>query len=494
VKLGLKAKLAIVLSAIVLAAFLLVYVATTSLATSVLMDQEYRGLTTTVDTVVPLLLDLADNQAELDKALHLSGQRSQLETLQVLTDGLETAAPRECTPAEILVGQEGMRALLQTRDGVGLVPSPTLGRLLVAIRPLPGGGFLFAARKAAPLFERRESITALLVIWGAIVLLAILLCGSIVLRSMVLRPIDRLVSEAGAVAAGEKGLVPAGVDSDQFGALRGSLQAMAERLRQERQRIEEQVQELTQVNLNLKEAREHLIRTEKLASIGQLAAGVAHEIGNPIGVVLGYVEMLEDPRLDPAARENALKEIRKATLRIKTTIRELLDFSRPADDETAASNPVKEVQEVIRLVSPQKRFRNVVVNVKDELGTPALCAIPPSRLQQVMLNLLFNAADAMEGNGEVTVTLSRQPKTVRIAVADAGPGIDDSVLLRIFDPFFTTKEVGKGTGLGLFVCHTIMSRYGGEIEVATGLKGGTVMTLVLPLAGFRGATGVPTAT
>jgi two-component system NtrC family sensor kinase len=116
--------------------------------------------------------------------------------------------------------------------------------------------------------------------------------------------------------------------------------------------------------------------------------------------------------------------------------------------------------------------------------TPAipLCALPPSRFKQVLLNLLFNAADALDGEGHVTVSMGGHPDGVAVAVQDSGPGIPESVMLRIFDPFYTTKEVGKGTGLGLFVSHTIMNRYGARIEVESPAGAGARFTLVMPAA------------
>jgi len=480
-KLGLKGKLAVVFGAIILVAFSLVYIATSSLSTSILMEQEVRSLTGTSEILVPVLLSMAHDGDELEQALYTASQHSGLDTVQILNTSMETIAPRRCTPAEILVGQETLRAVLERPEGAALVRSPVLGKAFVSVRPLPGGGFLFAARDAGPFLKRKTSIVTLLIIWGAVVMLAILLGGSIVLRHLVARPIERLVSEAGAIATGDKELAAAALDTDEFGFLRSSLHSMAGKIREERRRIEEHVRELTEVNEQLSEAREQLIRTEKLASVGQLAAGVAHEIGNPIGVILGYIEMLEDESLDPEIRTDAVGQIKRATERIRTTIGDLLDFSRPAADEDAASDVVIETREIVQFVSPQPRFRNVAVELDNRLNGSPRCAIPPSRYKQVMLNLLFNAADAMKGSGNVTVTVWQDNETVRVSIADTGPGIDDSVLLRVFDPFFSTKGIGKGTGLGLFVCHSIMSRYGGEIEVATALEGGAVMTLTLPV-------------
>jgi signal transduction histidine kinase len=177
-----------------------------------------------------------------------------------------------------------------------------------------------------------------------------------------------------------------------------------------------------------------------------------------------------------------VEQLRKATERIDGTIRDLLNFSRPAEDEQSQCEVRRDVAEVVALVRPQKRFRDVAVRFEDRVAGPARCRIPPSRLKQVLLNLLLNAADAMEGKGDLTVTLEREEGRVRLSVQDSGPGIDEKVLLKIFDPFFTTKGVGKGTGLGLYVCHTIVGRYGGEMEVDAGMGRGARFTVKLPEA------------
>lgn len=478
-RLTLKLKLAVILAAIMLASFGLVYLATSSLATSILADQETRSLQAVADILLSALAHSHD-RAELDESLHLAERSAGLVTAQVLTEGLETVAPGGSTPAEILIGRDALLDLGRSPGGNAIVRSPSAGKLFVSLRPLPGGGRLFVARTTAAFEDRRHSMTVLLVIWGAVVVLAVLLGGSILLRHVVVRPIDRLLQEASRVATGDPAMTALPGNSDEFGALRGSLNSMADRIRADRTRIEKHVEELTEINRRLSEAHEQIIRTEKLASVGQLAAGVAHEIGNPIGVILGYAEMLEDSSLDEPARKSAAGHIRRATERIQGTIRDLLDFSRPAIDEAATSDVLRETRDIVQFVSPQPRFRYVKIDVVQAAAQSRRAAIPPSRFKQVLLNLLFNAADAMDGRGAVTLTVEEAGEGVRVALADSGPGIPESILLKIFDPFFTTKDVGKGTGLGLYVCHTIMNRYGGSIEVANRAEGGAQFTLFFP--------------
>lgn len=478
-RLGLRGRLAVVLGAIILLAFALVYLATSSLASSILMEQELRAISGKASTVAAILLGLAHDPQELDRALLSASQRADLKTLQVLNENLEMVAPRQGMPAEILIGHQRLAKMAGDDADTALVRSPGEGEIFVTLRSLPGGGYLFAARSADDFLQRKRSIVNLLVIWGALVLLAILLMGAVVVRNLVVRPIDRLVEEAGNIATGHGDVASSALGSDEFGSLRESLSAMAGRIQGDRQRIEEQVHELSEVNMRLVDAHDQLIRTEKLASVGQLAAGVAHEIGNPIGVIIGYLEMLDDDAADENFQRDAIAQIRTATERIQGTIQDLLDFSRPAADEEAASDVAAETDNIVRFVAPQKRFRNVEIDVAVRGAVPP-CAMPPSRYKQVLLNLLFNAADATGGEGRIEVRIASHPEGVMVTVRDSGAGIPENVMLRIFDPFYTTKEVGTGTGLGLFVSHTIMNRYNGRIEVASPPEGGALFSLIMP--------------
>ena len=484
--LGLRGKLALVLGGIALLAFALVYFASTSLTTSMLMEEEVRVVRQTGDMLVPLLLNLARDPVEVDMALSNAARGGRLETVQVLNNQLETSAPRDCRPAEVLVGRDRLEELVDNGGRVARVRSPIVGDLFAFARTIPGGGYLFAARSAKFFEDKRRSLVTLLVLWGAVLMLAVFLAASILLRSIVTRPIGKLVEEASAVAAGSKGFGVEDMDTDEFGVLRTSLASMAEKLLADRTRIEAQVNELQQVNRELTDAHDRLVRTEKLASVGQLAAGVAHEIGNPISIILGYLDLLGKQELG-AGQAETLGKLRKATERIDTTLRNLMDFSRPAQDEQLSCHLASGAREVMELVAPQKQFRSVEMELDNRLDGPVACAIPPSRFKQVLLNLLFNAADAMDGRGRLVIALDRErPGRASLAVTDSGPGITHDMYLKIFDPFFTTKEVGKGTGLGLFVCHTIVSRYGGEISVGSSPGTGATFTVVLPVVPERG--------
>jgi C4-dicarboxylate-specific signal transduction histidine kinase len=259
---------------------------------------------------------------------------------------------------------------------------------------------------------------------------------------------------------------------------------LAAALADERARLAAKVVELQRTNAELASARESLLRSEKLATVGRLAAGVAHEVGNPLGAIGGYAEL---GRARLAARggdaevADWLERIAAETRRIDRTVRELLDFARPARPNLAPLALSASVEAALRLARVQPRFRDVEVGLALPPDLPPVLA-DDGRLGQLLLNLLLNAGDAMGGHGQLRIAARRSGNTVELEMADGGPGIPAEDLGRIFDPFFTTKPPGEGTGLGLSVCHAIVESFGGEIAAGNREGGGAVFTVRLPVA------------
>ena len=241
--------------------------------------------------------------------------------------------------------------------------------------------------------------------------------------------------------------------------------------------LEQKVRERTR---ELEEAQAKLIQSEKLASIGQLAAGVAHEINNPLGVILGFSQVIMKKLPEDDALRTPLLSIEREGLRCKKIIQGLLDFSRST---TPTLQPVN-LNDVVESACELFEYQITVNNVKLTKGfAPDLPEIQAdlNQLQQVFSNLIINAYHAMPKGGELRITTRAVGGRVQAIFADTGVGISPDNLKRIFDPFFTTKEVGKGTGLGLSVSHGIVESHGGTIEVESQVDRGTTFVVSLPV-------------
>ncbi len=253
--------------------------------------------------------------------------------------------------------------------------------------------------------------------------------------------------------------------------------------------LEARVDERT---LELRETQGQLIQAEKMKSLGQLVAGVAHELNNPIGFVHANLQLLDeymrklvesqrsenDTQRVQEAISKLLERSREGTTRVKKIVQDLRTFSRMDQAELQDADLHEEIERTLRLMEP--RFKNDIAIEKQFGDLPRVrCYI--GQLNQVFLNLLMNACDAIERNGTVRITTRPTPEGVCLAFEDDGPGIPEEVRSRIFDPFFTTKPVGVGTGLGLSVSHGIIERHGGRIWVESEPGEGTTFHIELPL-------------
>jgi two-component system NtrC family sensor kinase len=235
---------------------------------------------------------------------------------------------------------------------------------------------------------------------------------------------------------------------------------------------------------------EQMVETGKLASVGELAAGIAHEINNPVAIMVeeaGWIEDLleeedfkEGKNLDEF--ERALKQIRTQGKRCKDITYKLLSFARKTDSRVQEVHLNDMLEELVAISAQRARYSNVTINTNFQSNLPLL-EVSQSELQQVFLNLINNALDAMEKTGgKLEISSKVAGNYVVVGVADNGPGIAKANLSRIFDPFFTTKQVGKGTGLGLSICYGIIKKMGGEIEVRSTVDVGTTFYVRIPLA------------
>jgi len=249
--------------------------------------------------------------------------------------------------------------------------------------------------------------------------------------------------------------------------------------------LEHKVEERTQ---ELRAAQEQLLQSEKLASIGQLAAGVAHEINNPMGVILGFAQGILKtlPEDDPLKKPLATME--KESLRCKRIVQNLLDFARRSEPTPHLTNINKLIDASCELVEHQISLQDVKLVKGYDPALPSIMA-DPNQLQQVFINIMLNAYQAMPDGGTLYITTRKVGSELQVIFTDTGTGIPPEKIQNIFDPFFTTKEVGEGTGLGLSVSYGIVKAHGGDIGVESQADKGTTFVIKLPLDKSKGDEG-----
>ena len=231
----------------------------------------------------------------------------------------------------------------------------------------------------------------------------------------------------------------------------------------------------------LETANQQLLQAAKLASVGELASGMAHEINNPVGIILGrtdYILATQD-NLSADANED-LKVVRAQAERVASTVRNLLTFARPSPLSIQSVNLAQLADEAIKLEAPRCRAAAVKIECSSSSKIPTIQA-DPDQLQQVLINLMNNAIEAMPQGGCLSVSLTHGGGQVIANISDTGTGITEENQSRIFDPFFTTKPVGKGTGLGLAVSYGIIRNHGGEIRVSSVPGRGSTFSIMLPV-------------
>ena len=224
-----------------------------------------------------------------------------------------------------------------------------------------------------------------------------------------------------------------------------------------------------------------LIHSEKLASIGLLAAGVAHEVGNPLSAISGYAQILGSGVEDEAERKEYLEAIVNQTGRIQKILRELLDYSRPSKGLVELLSLGEVLPRTMGMIQAQRVFRGVELKLElHEEDGPYLVSMDPDHLAQIVIIIAMNAAQAMKGQGAFTISLSREPGWVTMKFSDTGPGIPPEVAERLFEPFFTTKNPGEGTGLGLSICQRLVDSYQGRIDLESVPGRGATFIISLP--------------
>ena len=258
--------------------------------------------------------------------------------------------------------------------------------------------------------------------------------------------------------------------------LRGSLQRTAVALRDAQRLSVDQLEELRQRNTQLVETQTELWAAERLATVGKLAAGVAHEVGTPLSGILGYVSLARAQVKDPELG-GYLERIEAEVLRIDGIVRGLLDLGRPLRSELIAVDLGSVLKNAVQLMRAGPDFQNIQVELLAPESLWVRAEAGP--LAQILINLLLNAAQAMGGTGTVTVRTTRDKEWVMVSVEDTGPGIPPDILPQVFEPFFTTKPSGKGSGLGLAISRHLAISLGGQLMAQNRAEGGATFAVRL---------------
>ena len=334
-----------------------------------------------------------------------------------------------------------------------------------------------------PIYVTLRSSEKLVLIYIFLNTVILVLFGIFLLSRTVVRPIHKLLRITEEFKDGEP--FPHFVESsrNEIGRLFRSLNMMLRRLDENKKELKANVSSLEKANQDIKMAQDEIIRSEKLASLGRLATGVAHEIGNPTGIVLGYLELLRTGHLNDEEKRDFLERIESEITRISMIIRQLLDFSRPGSGEYKETSIHGLITETLTMLEPQSMMVDIKVHPVFKADRDIVFT-DPNQLKQVLLNIIMNAGDAMLENTtakRLTITTANREDSIEMRFADTGPGIQQDELDHIFDPFYTTKEPGKGTGLGLSICYRILEGLGGSIRAKSDPEQGAEMIIEIPV-------------
>ena len=359
----------------------------------------------------------------------------------------------------------------------------------LAGRDGPMGVVVTVSMAAVNQVAKQGRLIAVFVAVPAVGIVTLLL--DLLARRLVHRRIDAIRDTMRRVANGELG-ARAPIDrEDEIGsmvvnlnAMLGQMQDLSESLQN---RVREATAELRARNADMEEMyrrvfdlREALGRAEQMAAVGQTAANVAHQIGTPLNLISGYVQMLLADVPHDARTRRRLEMVQRQIGQVTEIVRGLLDRARRQSPREVIE-PVRLVGRVLEIAQPRLDRGKIAVTVEAPPGLPSIEA-DTVQLELALLNLVTNAIDAMPQGGNLAMTLTPAAGGIRLQVADSGPGVPESLLPRIFEPWVTTKPAGRGTGLGLAIARDVITAHGGTIAVENRQAGGAVFTLVLPVA------------
>ena len=345
-------------------------------------------------------------------------------------------------------------------------------------------GSLYVGMLEAPYIDLRNKVVYSFFGIGILGVFLVLLL-SFFITTGIIRPLREMVWATRKIAEGDLSLELSISSKDEIGQLAESFNHMLIRLKQARRELEDYgrtlEEKVEQRSQQLKKIQAQLMQSEKLASLGRLASGVAHEINSPLTGILTFSHLLMRKLKDNPELQRELELIVRETTRVSTIVRGLLDFARESKPQKRPCNINELIVHTLSLVEHQSVFHDIRI-VKNLDPQVAMVLLDANQIQQVFMNILLNAADAMPAGGTLTITSTMAPEDsfVQVRFADTGTGIPEKNLHRIFDPFFTTKADKKGTGLGLAVSYGIIERHRGHIEVQSEEGKGTTFNIKLP--------------
>lgn len=473
---GLRLQLLLLLGGLLLLGLLPLYFAVSTYTRVTLQEVRYASARSLGRAVAGHVSEARERRthAELMELLHSEIGASGLEAIGVYDpQGKAIARVGEPVavdqlPASVEPGAERIFPARTTYGpGIAVVVPDSHGAVAAVLRTDDD------AARVAPLLR-------LFALYTSVIAFALLLLSYFVLTRWIVRPLDSLGRAASRVAQGARKLELPRSGARELTELGLSLRKMTEHLIAEEEALRRKVDEVELATRELKATQANLVRSERLASVGRLSAGLAHEIGNPIAALIGLQDLLIEGGLDEAETRDFLLRMRKETERIHNILRDLLQFARPSQQPDADGGDVETaIYDTVTLVTPQKALRDIALEVDVFPDLPPV-RMSREQLVQVLLNLVLNAADACGVGGRVVVRAEPAPRGVRLTVEDDGPGVSPEVRDQLFEPFVTTKEVGKGTGLGLSVCRGLVEAAGGHIDLDPEFEGGARFVLELP--------------
>lgn len=327
----------------------------------------------------------------------------------------------------------------------------------------------------------RESIYRVIATTTLMLVLSIVFMSVTGIR-VVGRPVSKLLAKTSQIGLGNLSQPLDFQGKDEFGELGRAIDLMCEKL-------DTSQRELAQKNQEQLQAITLLRHSERLSTVGKLAAGVAHELGTPLNIIAGRAKRIASGKLNPEKSQENGAIIARQTDRITNIVSQLVDFSRRGHCKKQVANLTESIEQILELLKPLARKKGVQFDFKK--GAELKVAYDETQLQQVLTNIVMNAIHAMPEGGTVSVSTEQKLLAARdgsdrekehflVAIKDEGTGISKDNLSKIFDPFFTTKDVGEGTGLGLPVVHGILQDHNGWIEVDSVVGQGSCFTIVLP--------------